>query len=102
MASKIRCSIRDSGTAIARRQAFEAYGSMSGEEASSYPYTGHLPDEHAKALLADAGKGDVDYVVYSYSTPIAWHTPKGWVVPDVKYSRTTSRHQGVVRRAVDR
>jgi hypothetical protein len=102
MARKIRCSIRDSDMPIVRRQEFEAYGAMSGTEGSSYPYTGHLPDEHAKALLADAGKGDVDYVVYSYSTPIAWHTPKGWTIPDVKYSRTTSRHQGVVRRAVAR
>lgn len=37
-----------------------------------------------------------DYVVYSYSTPIAWHTPEGWVMPDVKYSPTTTTHQGKV------
>lgn len=43
------------------------------------------------------------YVVYSYSTPIAWwDATTGWVIPDVKYSPTTSRHQSNVRLAVGR
>ena len=37
---------------------------------------------------------DIDYIVYSYSTPIAWHTNDGlWFVPGITYSATTSRHQ---------
>lgn len=45
---------------------------------------------------------DVDFVVFSYATPIAWHTPdKGWTIPAVKYSPTTTRrHQPVVRSAL--
>jgi hypothetical protein len=44
---------------------------------------------------------NIDYVVYSYATPIAWHTFGGqWFIPDAKYSVTTSRHQNIVRRAV--
>ena len=44
------------------------------------------------------------YVVWSYDTPIAWWTPvseggdpdnHGWTIPDVSYSVTTSRYQGM-------
>lgn len=42
-----------------------------------------------------------DYVVYSYLTPIAWHMPNGqWVMPDVRYSVTTSKHQSKIRTAI--
>ena len=42
-----------------------------------------------------------DYTVWSYATPIAWHHPgTGWVIPDVKHSSTTSRHQSILRRAL--
>jgi len=47
----------------------------------------------------DAGK--IVYSVWSYATPIAWLVEgEGWIVPPVKYSRTTGRHQSYVRRAV--
>lgn len=36
----------------------------------------------------------IDYVVISYGTPIAWHTPAGWYKVKQKFSTTTSRHQG--------
>ncbi len=59
--------------------------------------TGHLPSEYRAAVTAET----VDYVVYSYSTPIAWHdSVSGWSVPDVSYSVTTSRHQGKIRAAL--
>jgi hypothetical protein len=46
-------------------------------------------------------KPQVDYVIYSYATPIAWHTSDGnWVVPCVKYSNTTTRHQSLVTTAL--
>lgn len=60
--------------------------------------TGQLPSEHRDALSAI---GDaLVYVVFSYATPIAWFGPDGWIVPDVKYSQTTSCHQGAVRVSV--
>ena len=56
----------------------------------------------AELWRADITAGEVSYVVYSYSTPIAWYTSRGeWVVPAEKYSHTTSRHQSVVRAAVE-
>ena len=33
-------------------------------------------------------------------TPIAWHGEGGWQISPSKYSMTTSRHQGIVRRAI--
>lgn len=54
-----------------------------------------LPREYHEAVR------HASYVVYSYETPIAWRDGDGgWTVPDVKYSRTTSRHQNTVRTAV--
>lgn len=39
----------------------------------------------------------IDYVVYSYSTPIAWHymtgSNEGWHVVAQKFSQTTGKHQ---------
>ena len=45
-------------------------------------------------------KESIDYVVLSYRTPIAWHSSEGWYVVAQKFSVTTSKHQGIVRRAV--
>jgi hypothetical protein len=42
----------------------------------------------------------MDYVVYSYHTPIAWHTPEGWYIVAQKFSQTTSKHQNLTRRAI--
>ena len=42
----------------------------------------------------------VDYVIYSYATPIAWRRDGVWSVDDTRYSVTTSCHQGRVLTAV--
>jgi hypothetical protein len=57
---------------------------------------GQLPIEFEQQLKLDKP----DFIVYSYNTPIAWHSDKGWFIPEVKYSVTTSKHQNYVRRAV--
>jgi hypothetical protein len=42
---------------------------------------------------------DIDYVVHSYATPIGVHSQsQGWVIPEDKYSVTTSKHQSQLRR----
>lgn len=54
---------------------------------------GRLPMEwHDKAASPT-----IDYTIYSYATPIAWRDNGEWIIPDVKYSVTTSRHQSQVR-----
>lgn len=69
--------------------------------------TDQLPQRWSAGSLEKAlAAGHVRYIVYSYRTPIAWliEWPNGlltyWVQPDVKYSPTTSKHQGRVRAAV--
>ena len=55
--------------------------------------------------------GALDYVIYSYGTPIAYRiayahpqyhgrTEYKWIVPSTRYSVTTSKHQGKVRTAL--
>lgn len=59
-----------------------------------------LSDRDRAAFYADADANRIDYIVWSYGTPIAWHTEDGWTMPDARYSATTSRHQGQVRRGL--
>ncbi len=43
------------------------------------------------------------YVVFSYRTPIAWtysYQGNDWMIPDVKYSPTTTNHQSVTSVAI--
>jgi hypothetical protein len=61
--------------------------------------TGRMPEANALAYRST----NVLYTVRSYGTPIAWLTPAGWIVSDVKYSATTStRHQPIVRQLFPR
>jgi hypothetical protein len=86
---------RDAIHYIATRQEFKA-SALSGN--LDYSGTGRLNDEEM-AILGKA-MGTLDYLVYSYGTPIAWHTAEGWYVVEQKFSVTTSKHQNYVRRAI--
>lgn len=67
-------------------------GSLTGHRNAAYGL-GYLRSAWHPAFYDDANT--IDYVVYSYSTPIAWHTPQGWTVPRETYSVTTSgKHMG--------
>jgi hypothetical protein len=69
------------------RSDFQTHGALSGRKGG--PVTlGNLPYEYWWS--AD----HAEYVVYYYTTPVAWYGPDGWTFPDEKYSTTTSRHQG--------
>lgn len=76
-------------------------GTFRGEPMQPRPgvlvHSGRMPAED-RGALADASC--VDYVVWSYATPIAWHDEHGWHTPDARYSPTTSQHQGTVRVAL--
>lgn len=99
-----KTSTRNAVALIAARQPFTTHGALSGATPGatlSHWDLGRLPRDHANAIMIDYLSGQLDYIVYSYGTPIAWHrADTGWTVPDVRYSVTTSRHQGVVRQAV--
>lgn len=82
-------------TRLRAGEAFDTHGALAGAPGSA-PAFGYLPREfHADVMLAT-------YVVMSYGTPIAWRNEDGtWSQPLTKYSVTTSKHQGTVRRAID-
>lgn len=90
-----RSSWMDFRDTLARRESFTTSGALRGVDAPGYVSMGILPREYV-----DSARTAV-YVVYSYSTPIAWLLPSGaWVVPDTRYSVTTSRHQSKIATAV--
>ena len=60
--------------------------------------SGRLNEEETARYNQDLNA--VMYWVYSYSTPIAWYTKDGWYCVAQKFSVTTSKHQGLVRRAI--
>lgn len=45
---------------------------------------------------------EIDYVVYSYATPIAWHNSRAneWRTNNDKYSLTTAKHQSIIFTAI--
>lgn len=91
-----RVTHKNVGEAVANMEDFEGPSSRGGSRARVGSSTGRLPEEHVKEFEAD----DPSYVVKSYDTPVAWHGKGGWKVPGAKYSKTTSRLQGTLRRAL--
>lgn len=93
---------RDAIHYIATRQEFKAsalegwQGTATQDSARSGK--GRLNDEETQRMLSVADT--IDYVVFSYDTPIAWHSAEGWYVVEQKFSVTTSKHQNYVRRAI--
>lgn len=82
-----------------------ATGSFRGQWGMSNPGTPYwrFRENPASAEFYICGKkwGERMYVVFSYDTPIAWHAPTvGWVIPKIKYSQTTGRHQSRVSEAM--
>ena len=71
----------------------QGYGSMSSERISGYVSTGYLPPKVVRVLRERARGGNVDMVIFSYATPIAWRDNGVWVRPLVSYSATTGKHQ---------
>lgn len=90
--------------AISRREEFRS-GDLRGVSLNWMPQTGKLDPALVAELDAtvrdNRNHGRPTYVVIDYSTPIAWTS--GWdhvlVVPEVRYSATTARHQTLCRAA---
>lgn len=74
---------------------FTTSGALRGSQGAARYNTGQLPENYRESAR------EATYTVYSYDTPIAWLTPDGvWIVPDVKYSVTTSAHQSKIATAI--
>ena len=84
---------------IARREDFSnATGSLTGKDMGIHPngYRFSWLPEWADHELSKVGRA---FVVFSYATPIGWfdYQRGTWVVPVVRYSPTTGRHQSLLR-----
>lgn len=80
---------------IAARKPFTG-NSMYGATTPGYS-VGRLSRDWQTVYFATANQ--IDYVVYSFATPIAWHLRNGlWIIPSTTYSGYTSRHQAYARR----
>jgi hypothetical protein len=92
---------RDAIHYIATRQEFTA-SALSGVNVNAQGLSGafgRLDAQEFARIKQDETR--IDYAVYSYGTPIAWHIDGGeWYVVEQKFSVTTSKHQNYVRRAV--
>ena len=95
-----RLTQHEAVAAIARGENFQA-SALCGYELSDAKWCG-VGIAYGEALRRfKEDEARIRYVVKSYATPIAWRLEDGtWVVPEEKYSHTTSRHQFRVRRAV--
>jgi hypothetical protein len=94
----MRTTVANAHTAIANRTEFTA-GAMQGR-IGRYG-TGILPYDWASTFYRDTADGKA-FIVYSYKTPIAWERSDGTrVMPNVRYSVTTGKHQTQVRAAWD-
>lgn len=84
--------------ALVARAPFSVSNFLATTEPTAYDQLGHLPQSFRNKLGQQLIDCRVTYVVYSYETPIAWvvdgHTV---VIPDVRYSLTTGKHQKLVR-----
>lgn len=79
---------------ISARREFNG-SSMSGRKTPTGD-VGRLPGNWRDVYYQTAGR--IDYIIYSFSTPIAWHTNDGlWIIPSVTYSSYSSRHQHYAR-----
>ncbi len=90
---------------IDRRLPFDTYGSLRGRLRPESAESGQLRDKLPWAhTLWQTDQSVIDYVIYSYRTPIAWHVTSPdnseWVFPEVRYSTTTNHHQAKIRRAL--
>jgi hypothetical protein len=91
-----KVTTQKAGAWIRLRKQFSTSGSLKGGYMDAG--VGILPQNRVNGFMR-ATEADDFYAVYSYATPIAWYAHGSWVVPQVKYSATTSRHQSIVRRA---
>jgi hypothetical protein len=79
---------------ISSKIPFQA-SALSGVEGATDP--GRMSDDETREYR----KSNPSYTVRSYGTPIAWHGDAGWQQSTTKYSSTTSRHQSIVKRALN-
>lgn len=84
---------------------FETSGKFYGRASNFDSATGRMGmasieemEAYKEAFYADT----LEYVVYSYATPIAWKISGVWTVTKCSYSNTTKRHINKIALAVEK
>lgn len=89
--------------AVARGEKFtaggRAYGvpNVRGEGNPLYTASGQIRGEGALRAFNESCKAGIEYIIYSYSTPIAWKSGGVWYVVSEKFSPSTTKHQSMAR-----
>lgn len=90
-----RLSNREAREAIRATQAFTTHNqTVTGRHNLAGTGIMRNPAE-VEQLVKASEAGRLEYVVYSYSTPIAWVIDGTWVRTAERYSVTTSKHTGL-------
>ncbi len=91
----VRTTVRNGAEdCIRNRTEFTASAMSGGVEFRGF---GRLDYKWRGGLFVADHRGTLEYIVYSYATPIGWVDNGTVVIPDDKYSVTTSKHQQIVR-----
>lgn len=83
---------------IARLESFTTHGNMHGERPLQFlqmvpsSYAGWLRGSARDRWVNDGPT--IDYVVWSYNTPILWHAADGWVRIGHSFSISSAKHAG--------
>jgi len=86
---------------LKRLESFNTYGSLKGRKSNRVESYGQMRPYGDRRLLQSHEKlGLLEYVVYSYATPIAWRADGEWYTSEYKYSVTTGRHQSRIFTAI--
>ena len=82
-------------------ESFKTNGALKGVAKPSWIDHGMISVYDYGFLHNDRNCYGIDYVIYSYDTPIAWLRGDGsWFMPVADYSATTTRHKNTIRAAI--
>ena len=83
------------------RESFRTNGALKGVARPEWIDFGKMSVKDYGYLRSDQDFYGIDYVIYSYTTPIAWLRGDGsWFMPEAGYSVTTKRHKAIIRAAL--
>lgn len=83
------------------RESFRTNGALKGVAKPEWVDFGQMSVKDYGYLRSDQDFYGIDYVIYSYTTPIAWLRGDGsWFMPEAGYSVTTKRHKATIRAAI--
>ena len=83
------------------RESFRTNGALKGVARPEWIDFGMMSVKDYGYLRSDQDFYGIDYVIYSYTTPIAWLRGDGsWFMPEADYSVTTKRQKAIIRVAI--